>query len=250
MELTVNNQQVTQHIAPSTRRHLERLSKTDFRGKLPPIPRSLSSSEKEALVILGRELRANHVSMTPAECVTQITALLIHFWDAQITEDAAARLHADWYDALKGHKLETVDRACKDWLSTAKRKPLPADILELCNEDDKVPNQLVRMKALWDLPTKDPEPDYDYDNGKLVGDPVELAKFMKYAQKKGIEFPERQQMLYLNSGVKPEWAMWMPADEVRPEAADMPSREELLAQMSPEARVAALEKQDSWRKAG
>ena len=64
-----------------------------------------------------------------------VTKLLSHYWTAE--EHAAARQAQveDWIDDLVEFGSGVVQVACTEWRRTEHRRPLPADIRKLCQEE-------------------------------------------------------------------------------------------------------------------
>jgi hypothetical protein len=189
-------------------------------------------------------MSAKHVKITFPECADITARLLAHFWESKMDAKMLADIQADWYKVLQHHSMKTVDKVAIEWLSIGKRKPTPADILELCNEIDSVPQQLDRFRTMYELPVKDQVNEEWQPDGKMNGDPNLLSKLMRFSQNNEVKFNEKDQLDYLSNGIVPTWYVQEPTEQRN---KDMPSREELLAQMSPEARLAAIKPNDAWR---
>jgi hypothetical protein len=170
---------------------------------------------------------------------------LAHFWESKMDGQMIANIQGDWYRVLQDHSLKTIDAVVLEWLSIGKRKPTPADILELCNETDSTPSQLNRFRKMYDLPVKEPvQVSPEEKEPPMLGCPIRLATLMRQAEKYGQSFGEGYQTKYLRDGIEPRWAT---VDQAKIRT-DMPSREELLAHMPPEARVAAIKHESDWKR--
>ncbi len=159
----------------------------------------------------------------------------------------AAAIQADWYKVLQKHSAQTIDRVAIEWLTIGKHKPTPANILQLCNETDDIPNQIDRFRKMYELPVKDPVENSYVDDGKMNGCPIFLAKLMRYATANGIPFSNNEQLEYLSTGRNPSW--YIETDLGPRDKTDLPTREELLATMPPEVRSQAIKDRDDWKAA-
>lgn len=130
-----------------------------------------------------------------------------------------------------------------EWLKNAKRKPTPSDFLDLANEADNTPDQILRLQRIVAIPVLEAIANPVPKDDKVLGCPIALGRMLKLAESKNIPFGEHQQLEYLRSGVLPDWVT---EQELRPVTATdikgMPSRDELLAMLTPEQRVIALGK--------
>lgn len=184
-----------------------------------------------------KNLSDNYIRVTPAECSSVILELMTLYWDERMDEEAIARQQALWYVTLKEYSFKTIKIAAMDWIKNSRNKPTPADLLRMAKETDPTPVQMRSLFKISNITVAIPEPEPE---GKMLGDPILLAKMMRIAKSNQIEFTEDQQLDYLATGENPSWYMNIP--EIKEENYDpRPSREELLAQMSPAAQKAALQ---------
>jgi hypothetical protein len=189
-------------------------------------------------------IRENHKPITPAECASIVLDVLQFYWESSMDAAGIARLQSLWYEVLKEHSRNTIQTVAMDWLKNAKRKPTPAEFLELANEIDISVEQVKRLIQVSNLPIEQPKDEWQPD-GKMNGDPILLAKLMRFSQNNRIKFNEKDQLDYLSNGILPNWYVPEPTEQSN---KDMPSRDELLFQMSPEARLAAIKPDFDWKR--
>jgi hypothetical protein len=173
-----------------------------------------------------------------------MTKVLPFFWETQLDDQSLAYQQALWYEVMKLHSFATVQTVAMDWLKTGKRKPVPADFLQLADEVDETPAQILRLDKLSKVQVFDVIENKAPVEKPLLGCPIVLGRLLKLAETKEMHFGEQQQLNYLHSGALPVWAT---EEELRATAAakdtiGMPTRDELLANMTPEERVNALQK--------
>lgn len=227
------------------KQRVELLTKRDYRGKIPLLPREITPAERDCSLSLIQQITDSHRPILASECAAIILDITQFFWETALNTEALARQQALWYEVLKDHSCATITKVAMEWLREGKRKPTPADFLELANEIDQTPDQLTRLKRLASLPLQQAEKDHQY-GGTVIGCPIELAKFIRYAKQSGIEFTERQQDDYIATGVVPKWYAGAPRQE--DEKSHLPTREELLSVMTPEQRIAAINGLHDWNR--
>jgi hypothetical protein len=129
-----------------------------------------------------------------------------------------------------------------EWLNNAKRKPTPSDFLDLSNEADTLPGRILRLKQIIEIPVLDVIVNQNPVDDKLVGCPILLARLMKLSHDQQTPFSEKAQLDYLKLGLLPEWATEAELRPIKQPNVNMPTRDELLATMTPEQRIIALQK--------
>ena len=186
-----------------------------------------------------RKINDEYKTITFVELSAMLSDVMPMFWESSTKTEDLSRQYMMWFEVLKDYSAETVSKVAMDWIKNAKRKPTPADFLDLCREVDHTPDKCKRLAYLSTLTeTKEWR-----DDGKMNGDPVVLGKIMRFAAENKINYWEGQQMDYLRTGVIPDW--YRPTiDKVIKQGL---TREELLATMSPEAQLAAIKPSDNWK---
>lgn len=196
------------------------------------------------------ELVRRHVSVKPPQCASLITDLLQFYWEDRRQAEDFARQQVLWYEVLKHHSGKTIQTATMDWIRTETRKPMPADILKLCDDTDDTPFLLTRLAQFAKLPVEEKLSDEPEEERTMHGCPIVLARIIGFARNGNIEFSIDEQMEYLRTGETPKFFIKQPpiseADirELDDDAELIgPSKQELLAQMSPAERAAATTKE-------
>lgn len=228
----------TQPWPSSVKRRIELLSKKDHKGVYDRLPRSLTSQESSCSKALLTELLRSHIPVTPAECADIMASVLPFYWETSLDRQTLAQQQLLWYEVLKYHSHKTLSIVAMEWLKNAKRKPTPADFLELAEEADDAPQRILRLQKLTELPVLEVIVNQVPNEEKFMGCPIILCKLVQQATAKNIPYGERQQENYLSTGVLPDW--YVPNEETKVEG--LPTRDELLATMSVEARAAAVDK--------
>jgi hypothetical protein len=240
---TVSPQRDTSQWPESVQKRVSLLSNRDHKGRYDPLPRSLTSLESNYSRFLLSSLLNSHIPVLPAECAEIVGDVLPLYWETQFNEETLLRQQAFWYETLKYHTRDTIQSVAVDWVANAKRKPTPADFLELANGIDSTPERILRVQQIVAIPVLEVIQAPVAAEKPLIGCPIVLGRILKLAETKGMHFGEHQQLNYLHTGVLPDWAT---EEELRPvtvtTTSGMPSRDELLANMTPEERVAALKK--------
>jgi hypothetical protein len=62
-----------------------------------------------------------------------VATLLTHFYTADLPKAVYAAISADWVACLNAFPAWAIEEARTGWLKAERRKPLPADIVKLCN---------------------------------------------------------------------------------------------------------------------
>lgn len=189
---------------------------------------------------MGKTISDNHKTISPQELSQAISGLLPLYWEDRIPGDVLKSIYENWFNALRDHTFKTVRAACDYWVRSGTRRPTPAEILNLCHDTDPTPARLERWRAMRLLPIVDPEPEID-TGPPPVGDVIELGRMMRFAPEHGIVFPEAEQIAYLETGKIPDW--WRPNPPPTPDNPTpdpVPTREQILASMTPEQRAAAV----------
>lgn len=83
-----------------------------------------------------------------------IAALLMHFYTAALPAEVYDAIRRDWLACLADFPAWAIDQARIEWLKTGKRKPLPSDIVSLCNKavgKDRAPLLLCRAIGMAEV---------------------------------------------------------------------------------------------------
>lgn len=96
--------------------------------------RSLSPCQREVLrASLYHHINRLRAPAHPAQISLRVEGLLAHYYQPSLSDEVRTVMAADWVRAMAGTPLWALDVACTRWLTDlekARRRPLPAELLE------------------------------------------------------------------------------------------------------------------------
>ena len=102
----------------------------DHSWKPPSPPKSLVPEIRDALAEHER-----YMEPAPRQKISaRVTVLLAHYYVPDLPAAAQVAVLEDWVEALRDFPWWAIKTACDEWLRTQRRKPVPADLVDLCND--------------------------------------------------------------------------------------------------------------------
>lgn len=98
--------------------------------KPPNPPNAMVSEISDALAEHER-----YIAPAPRQKISaRVTVLLAHYYVPDLPAAAQVAVLEDWVEALQEFPRWAIKTACDEWLRTQRRTPVPADMVELCND--------------------------------------------------------------------------------------------------------------------
>lgn len=117
-------------------------------------PAAISRESCQQAIVTADDYRRYLRPATPEAIAARVAVLLAHFWVSDMTPGMQRAVADDWINVLGEFPITAIIAACENWLKSATRRPVPADIFARCAADVAAERHILqRLDAILERPT-------------------------------------------------------------------------------------------------